>query len=246
MRTPVLRRSTRQAVAGRHVLPVLPALLVAGALLTACGDDDPEAASGGADTCAYVESGTAAAGQSEQPELPEAEPAYDGEVPVSFSTSIGDFGATLDASVAPCTVNSFASLAEQGYFDGTSCHRMTVMTGFEVLQCGDPTGSGSGGPGYTIPDELDGAPEAGADGSAVYPAGTLAMAKAQAPDSGGSQFFMVYGDTQLAPEYTVFGTVDDAGVAAIREAAAAGVTPVSGPQDGQPVTPIDLESVTLD
>lgn len=231
--------------AGQRLRVAVPLALCV-SLLSGCGDGGDDESGGEASgeaaeaTCSYVESGSGEA------EPPDPEPAYDDDVPVSFRTGIGDFSATLDAAVAPCTVNSFASLAEQGYFDGTSCHRMTVMTGFEVLQCGDPTGTGRGGPGYTIPDELDGAPEADASGYAVYPAGTLAMANTGQPDTGGSQFFLVYGDTQLAPDYTVFGTVDEAGVAAIRKAAAAGVTPVNGPQDGTPVTPVELESVTLD
>lgn len=231
--------------AGRRLRVAVP-LALSVSLLSGCGDGGDDESGGEASgeaaeaTCSYVESGSGEA------EPPDPEPAYDDDVPVSFRTGIGDFSATLDAAVAPCTVNSFASLAEQGYFDGTSCHRMTVMTGFEVLQCGDPTGTGRGGPGYTIPDELDGAPEADASGYAVYPAGTLAMANTGQPDTGGSQFFLVYGDTQLAPDYTVFGTVDEAGVAAVRKAAEAGVTPVNGPQDGTPVTPVELESVTLD
>lgn len=196
--------------------------------------DDTAAAPG---SCEYVEDGTGTA------DLPPAEPAYEGEVEVDFSTTIGDFTATLDASAAPCTVNSVASLVDQGYFDGTTCHRLTVTQNFEVLQCGDPTATGeagtggTGGPGYTIPDEYD--------GSEVYTAGTLAMARTAAPNSGGSQFFIVYGDTLLPAEYTVFGTIDQAGIDAISQAAQAGVTPVMGPEDGAPKEQIDLTRVTL-
>lgn len=217
--------------------------------LSACGEEDsgadeasdttsadptttaPGEGSGEAGACSYVEDGSGGA------ELPPGEPAYSDNVAVNFSTTIGDFSATLDAATAPCTVNSFASLAEQGYFDDTTCHRLTVTQGFEVLQCGDPTGTGTGGPGYTIPDEYD--------GSETYPAGTLAMANTGAPDSGGSQFFIVYGDTQLPPQYTVFGTVDAAGIKAITQAAKAGVEPQMGPEDGAPKTPIDLTTVSL-
>ncbi|HEX7354141.1 MAG TPA: peptidylprolyl isomerase, partial [Mycobacteriales bacterium] len=99
---------------------------------------------------------------------------------------------------APCTVNSFEFLASKHYFDNTTCHRLTT-SGIYVLQCGDPTGTGSGGPGYTIPDEnLTGA---------TYPAGTVAMANTGAAHSGGSQFFLVYKDTQLPPKYTPFGHI---------------------------------------
>ena len=94
------------------------------------------------------------------------------------------------------------SLAEQGYFDDTTCHRLTTQ-GIFVLQCGDPTATGGGGPGYSFEDELDGAEK--------YPAGTIAMANA-GPDTNGSQFFLVYEDTELPPSYTTFGTIDDAGL----------------------------------
>ena len=109
-----------------------------------------------------------------------------GTVGVTLHLTAGDVDLTLDRAKAPCTVNSFVSLAEQGYFDDTQCHRL-VDYGIFILQCGDPTATGTGGPGYTIPDELDPAP--------TYPAGTVAMAKRQPPDTGGSQFFLVWADT---------------------------------------------------
>ena len=91
-----------------------------------------------------------------------------------------------------------------------------------MLQCGDPTGTGTGGPGYTIPDELptDAGPSPRA-AAVTYPRGTVAMAKTAQPNSGGSQFFLVYADSTLPPDYTVFGTIDDAGLATI-DAIAAG------------------------
>ena len=78
-----------------------------------------------------------------------------GEVPATIATSAGDITMTLDAEAAPCTVDSFVSLADQGYFDDTTCHRLTTQ-GIFVLQCGDPTGTGTGGPGYSFADELAG------------------------------------------------------------------------------------------
>ncbi len=128
------------------------------------------------------------------------------------------------------------SLAEQSYFDATTCHRLTTE-GIFVLQCGDPTATGTGGPGYTIPDELS--------GEETYPAGTLAMAKTPYPDSGGSQFFIVYDETPLPPQYTVFGTVDAAGIKAVAEAASAGADDSNGPGDGAPKTAVDIEDVTV-
>ncbi|PWN03943.1 peptidylprolyl isomerase [Nocardioides silvaticus] len=239
--------------------PALAATALVLALgLAACGDDDPEdeasdnsstasettedptatgteseSDAGGATECEYVSDGTAS-----DVELPPATPTTSGEVEVSIETTIGQFDLTLDGDRTPCTTNSMVSLVEQGFYDGTTCHRMTVSQGFQVLQCGDPTGTGSGGPGYTIPAEYD--------GTETYPAGTLAMARAQDPDSGGSQFFICFGDTALGPEYTVFGTADQETVDAIAEAAEAGVTPVMGPEDGTPNTEITFETATLD
>lgn len=165
-------------------------------------------------------------------DAPDADPTVSGEVPVTIATSIGDLAVTLDADAAPCTVNSFVSLAEQGYFDGTSCHRLTTE-GIFVLQCGDPTGTGTGGPGYAFADELS--------GSETYPAGTLAMANA-GPDTNGSQFFVVYADTSLPPSYTVFGHLDGPSTEIVAEVAASGTE--SGAADGAPKTPVTLESVT--
>jgi len=143
---------------------------------------------------------------------------------------------TLDRKKAPCTVNSFVSLAGQGYFDGTSCHRLTTAGGLFVLQCGDPTGTGAGGPGYEFADEL-----AGITG---YPAGTIAMANA-GPGTNGSQFFIVYQDSQLPPNYTVFGTIDAAGLDVVKQIAAKGQDNSFGSAGGgKPNTPAVIKSVT--
>ncbi|MDK1473411.1 peptidylprolyl isomerase [Streptomyces sp. 549] len=130
---------------------------------------------------------------------------------MKLATTCGDIGIELDAENAPRTVNSFSFLAGEGFFDHTRCHRL-VEEGIYVLQCGDPTGTGQGGPGYSIPDEnLKAETVAGG----TYPAGTVAMANtynAQADegrDTGGSQFFLVYQDSPLPPDYTPFGTITE-------------------------------------
>jgi peptidyl-prolyl cis-trans isomerase B (cyclophilin B) len=149
---------------------------------------------------------------------------------------MGNFAATLDADTAPCTVNSFVSLAKQGYFDDTPCHRLTT-TNIYVLQCGDPTGTGTGGPGYTIPDEFFPTDK--------YGPGTLAMANKQGvQNSGGSQFFVVYQQTDLPPQYTVFGHIDAAGLKDVQKVAAKGTDNAFGQGDGHPRTPVKITKVT--
>lgn len=148
-------------------------------------------------------------------------------------------GITLDGAAAPQAASNFISLAQSGYYTGTPCHRLTTE-GLFVLQCGDPTGTGTGGPGYSF-GPLENVP---ADG--VYPAGTIAMARGQAEDSMGSQFFIVYQDTQLpAPGYTILGQVTSGLDQLVSQIVSAGVTPVNGPGDGSPVVPTTLTSVTV-
>jgi peptidyl-prolyl cis-trans isomerase B (cyclophilin B) len=160
-----------------------------------------------------------------------------GKDTVTLATSVGDLKLTLDRALAPCTVNSFVSLVGQKYFDNTVCHRMTTGQGLQVLQCGDPSGTGSGGPGYSFADEVF--------PTLKYGRGTLAMANS-GPNTNGSQFFVVYGDASvLNPAYTAFGTVDAASLAVIDKVARKGVrssTPGSG--DGKPVTPVTIKTGT--
>jgi peptidyl-prolyl cis-trans isomerase B (cyclophilin B) len=167
-------------------------------------------------------------------------------VSVSMVTTQGNIGLQLDNAKAPCTVNSFASLAGQNYFNDTPCHRLTTG-GLSVLQCGDPTGQGTGGPGYQFANEYP-TNQYQPDNPALqqpvlYPRGTLAMANA-GPNTNGSQFFLVYQDSQLPPGYTVFGKIDDTGLATLDKIAAAGVA--GGGPDGKPALDVQLKSVALD
>ncbi|MBD3544756.1 MULTISPECIES: peptidylprolyl isomerase [Streptomyces] len=163
---------------------------------------------------------------------------------LSLTTSQGDIGFSMDAAKTPQTVNSFKALADKGYFDGTKCHRLTTQ-GIFVLQCGDPKGDGTGGPGYNIPDEnLDALGKAGADGSVVYPPGTVAMANTGQPNSGGSQFFLVYKETKLPPTYTPFGTMDDASLKAVQKVGEAGVE--GGAGDGAPKKAVTVEKASVE
>ncbi|AOR35424.1 peptidylprolyl isomerase [Streptomyces fodineus] len=143
---------------------------------------------------------------------------------MKLATTCGDIDIALKTSAAPHTVNSFNFLAGQGFFDHSKCHRL-VTSGIYVLQCGDPTGTGMGGPGYTLPDEN--LKDKSLKGN-MYPAGTVAMANHYNPqtqqgrNSGSSQFFLVYQDSPLPPDYTPFGTVSDAGMKVLKKIAAAG------------------------
>jgi peptidyl-prolyl cis-trans isomerase B (cyclophilin B) len=176
-------------------------------------------------------------GKTGSADKPPATPDVEGKVAVTMTTSIGTLDATLDADHAPCTVNSFVSLARQGFFDKTPCHRLTVAPStIFVLQCGDPTGTGTGGPGYTIPDELT--------GKETYGPGTLAMANTGSPNTGGSQFFIVYKATPLPAQYTVFGQVKASDMKALVKVAAQGTDDAYGQGDGHPKVPVTLTSVS--
>jgi peptidyl-prolyl cis-trans isomerase B (cyclophilin B) len=172
-----------------------------------------------------------------------------GTVRVDVRTNQGSLPLTLDRATAPCTVQSFVHLARWKFYDRTTCHRLTTYPTLQVLQCGDPSGTGEGGPGYSYKDELpvDLAP-APTDPTGVrkiYPRGTLAMANA-GPDTNGSQFFLVYGNAYLRPNYTIFGTIGDPGLATLDKVAAAGVQPTPedpAPLDGPPVLRTDLKTV---
>ena len=192
-----------------------------------------DAASGETATCDYPADGQEAA---REVEAPAAEAPADGAVAATITTNFGDIGLTLDAATTPCTVNSFVSLAEQGFYDDTPCPRIGDQEGFGILQCGDPTGTGAGGAGYSFADELT--------GDETYPAGTLAMANA-GPDTNGSQFFLVFRDSQFPPSYTVFGTIDEAGLEVLEAIAAEGNDNSNPAGGGAPNKDVTIESVTV-
>ncbi|MET0758560.1 MAG: peptidylprolyl isomerase [Mycobacterium sp.] len=199
----------------------------------------------GAD-CQYPASSDPTSKQVNPPRTGEV-PTNPAQVSASMATNQGNIGLQLDNGKAPCTVNSFASLAQQGYFNDTPCHRLTTTEGLSVLQCGDPTGVGTGGPGYQFGNEYPTNQFKPDDPKlqepVVYPRGTLAMANA-GPGTNGSQFFLVYRDSQLPPNYTVFGTIDETGLATLDKIAVAGVA--GGGQDGKPATDVQVKSIQLD
>jgi cyclophilin family peptidyl-prolyl cis-trans isomerase len=209
--------------------------LAVGALLAACGDDTK------------TSSGAATGGSSEV--LPDGCAAADGSSakqdtftsypPVCIKpaqgyaativTNHGTLHITLRADLAPATVNSFVNLARAHFFDGTTCHR--AIQNF-VVQCGDPTATGQGGPGYEFQDELP---------TEAYQVGSIAMANA-GPNTNGSQFFIISGSNgaALEPNYSLFGQVDEADMGIVAD-----LDKLGNPQDGPPLEPIDITSITI-
>ncbi|RZS34336.1 peptidyl-prolyl cis-trans isomerase B (cyclophilin B) [Herbihabitans rhizosphaerae] len=160
-----------------------------------------------------------------------------GTATLTFKTAQGDLPLTLDKSLAPCTAQSMINLAKQGFFDGTSCHRLSTE-GLQMLQCGDPTGTGSGGPGYQFADEVF--PEL------KYGRGILAMANS-GPNTNGSQFFIVYGNAGLPAKYTAFGTIGEPGLKIVDDVARADHDHSldSGPGGGKPNKKLTFDSATV-
>jgi peptidyl-prolyl cis-trans isomerase B (cyclophilin B) len=186
-----------------------------------------------AHSCSYTKSGTAA----RTVNLPSSKPDYKATYQATIATNRGNIVIDLANSKATCTVNSFVSLAKQSYFNNTKCHRLTTSA-YYVLQCGDPTGTGEGGPGYEFGNEnLTGA---------KYTAGTVAMANtAGQANSNGSQFFFVYkNSTTLPASYTPFGTIKQ-GLPVIQAIAKAGSNNANGTGDGAPKESVVIKSVTI-
>jgi peptidyl-prolyl cis-trans isomerase B (cyclophilin B) len=220
-------------------LLALVAAALALALLGACGDDDDDGASettttaaGAAGECAEVETPAPKDVRFDKPE----QALSPGEKATAVvETSCGTFEIKLDTKNAPKTANSFAFLAEEGFYDGTAFHR--IVPGF-VIQGGDPTGSGSGGPGYSV----DEAPPA----DTSYLKGSVAMAKTavEPPGRSGSQFYVVTAaDAGLPPDYALLGQVVE-GIDVVEAIGDLG-DPASG-QEGAPTQPVTIESVTIE
>ena len=205
---------------------LLVLLVLAGTLaaVTGCGDDEGSSQASG---CEDVDTPEA---REESHEAPTEPLAADTTYTLTFTTNCGSFTVTLDQALAPNTTASLVALADKGYFDDTIFHR--VVPGF-VIQGGDPTQSGSGGPGYSTVD----APAA----DATYPVGTVAMAKTDAEPTGtaGSQFFVVTGTASaLTPDYAIVGAVTE-GMDTVERIDALGTG------DGPPSQAVVVESVTV-
>jgi len=197
-------------------------------LLGACASDDP------------TDPGSDSSAPGAESDAPSPDLAEDREWTGTMVIGGESVEISLDGEKAPQAVASFVTLAQDGFFDGVACHRLTTQ-GIYVLQCGDPSGDGTGGPGYSFgPVEND-----PADG--VYPAGTIAMARmGNDGDSNGSQFFLVYKESTIPADsaggYTVFGAVTG-GLDVVQSIAAGGVD--GGGADGAPATPAVIESIAV-
>jgi peptidyl-prolyl cis-trans isomerase B (cyclophilin B) len=183
--------------------------------------------------CTYTAHPPAARKVGTPPAKPDAKASYQ----ATIHTNRGNVVISLLNSKATCTVNSFVYLAGKNYFDNTGCPRLSTTGGLFMLQCGDPTGTGSGGPGYEFASEnLTGA---------TYPAGTLAMANTGAPGSNGSQFFLVYKNSTLPPSYTPFGTIVK-GLNIIQNVGSRGYgPPLNQAGGGKPKESVVIDSVTI-
>jgi peptidyl-prolyl cis-trans isomerase B (cyclophilin B) len=249
-----LQRRTQREARRRRLLMIgsivgtLAVVAIVIGFVVMTGDDDKTPKAGGGSTsaspspsssstsaapvaaypCTWKKSGTAAKKVNVPPTT---KPPRTGTVNVAVTTSQGAMTFTLNRAAAPCAVENFVSLAGQHYYDATPCHRLTSGT-LSVLQCGDPTGKGSGGPGYSFNDELT--------GKEKYTRGELAMANA-GPNTNGSQFFIVYKDSQLTANYTVFGSVSK-GLGVVDKVAAKGSNPAG---DGAPKLPVKLTKVSV-
>ena len=253
-REELARKRHRNVLAGLSVVAVLAIVGAIFAITSVAGNDDtsdaaasstsaapssaaptssaaaaPTTNADGTVSCTYTpdDSGSSAG-------TPPANVPGSGTTALTMATSAGDIGLTLDQANAPCASASFVNLAQTGFFAGTPCHRETASEGLKVLQCGDPTGQGTGGPGYSFPTQVT--------GSETYPRGTLAMANAGA-GTDGSQFFLVYADSQLPPSYTVVGTIDQAGLGVLDAIAAKGIA--GGSTDGAPAEPVTITAMTV-
>jgi peptidyl-prolyl cis-trans isomerase B (cyclophilin B) len=244
-------RATVSRAAGR---PLAAIVVAAAVLMSGCGQipspppapdppasslarlPEPSASRTGSDPgdiCEYSLSGDAA--------RPVTRPPTNG-VPTSGTISYllamtnGRVTITLDRTKAPCTVNSFVSLADQGYFDNTKCHRL-ADSGIFVLQCGDPTGTGNGGPGYEFANETD--------GTESYTEGVVAMANG-GPGTNGSQFFLVWADStslDRTPDFTIFGKMDKASRDVVASMAGEGQDGSNADGTGRPNNPCEIATV---
>ena len=218
---------------------------------SATASASPAAVTEPAQHCSYA---SASAGSVVKSSLPTASPDYKAAYTASINTNLGPITIDLANSKATCTVNSFVHLASDNFWNNSQCHRMSNSDGLFMLQCGDPTAKasqklscssttlGTGGPGYEFASEN--LPTAGSSGSVTYKAGTVAMANSGGATNG-SQFFLVFKNTTLGPDYTPFGTITS-GLDILQNVAKAGTScTFAGAGGGVPKDKVVIDSVRI-
>lgn len=247
--TAARKRRQLQAGIGAGVALLLVAAGTVWLVAALGGDDDTQSPSAGEVTCAWTEiPGDQRTPQTKDVGLPPTTPPSSGSQTMTFDTNLGPITAKMDLAAVPCTAASFGHLAEKKFFDNTKCHRL-VTEGLQVLQCGDPSATGdgwretdgTGGPGYRFPEE-----NLPKEKRPPYPAGVIAMANSGQPGSTGSQFFIVYGDSQLDANYTVVGTITE-GMDLVEQVGAAGHDDAFAQQagGGHPKKEVLIKSLTM-
>jgi peptidyl-prolyl cis-trans isomerase B (cyclophilin B) len=246
------KRRQRQAIIGS----ALAVVVIAGAavwIVAALGNDDdksstPAAAPPPAGTvaCTWIPEDGSTGSKVKDVGTPPANAPNVGKSTMTMDTNLGAIAATVDLSKAPCTGAAFTFLSSKKFWDNSKCHRL-VTEGIKVLQCGDPTATGkgwresdgSGGPSFRYAEE-----NLPTNAKPTYPKGTIAMAKTQQPSSTGSQFFIVYADTDLPADYTVLGTVTK-GLDIVEDVAKAGSDNANGKGDGHPKKEVTIKTLTM-
>jgi peptidyl-prolyl cis-trans isomerase B (cyclophilin B) len=245
------RRRRTQAAIGAAAAMVL---MIAGTiwLVRSLGDGNEKnkpAAAAGTTQCQWIEvPADQRTPTTKDVGLPPTQASTVGTETMTMNTNLGPITAKLDLSKVPCTAASFAHLAGKNFYNDSKCHRL-VTEGLKVLQCGDPSArgngyresDGTGGPTYRFAEE-----NLPVDKRPAYPEGVIAMAKTSAPNSTGSQFFIVFGDTELNPDYTVLGTVT-AGLDIVKKVAADGHDNAFAQQagGGHPKTELVIKSMSV-
>ena len=240
-RRAVLARKRRQRnivlAAGLSVLVVLGGIF----LITSLGNGADKAAATSTTSpntapgdCTFIPSAADAANVG----VPSSPAPTTGTVQLAVTTDRGDMTFTLDRALAPCAVQSMEFLATQGFYDNSICPRLVNQPAFGLLQCGDPSGTGPKGPGYAYAQEPP-------TGEVPYAKGVIAMANSGQPNSTGSEFFIMYVDTTLPPQYSVVGSVTS-GLDVVEKVAAAGNDGSfePSPGGGAPKLPITIKSMT--
>src|SRR4051794_36134671 len=245
------KRRQRQAIIGSALAVVVIAGVAVWIVAALGNDDDKKSADAAAPppgtvACTWIPEDGSTGSKVKDVGTPPANAPNVGTSTLTMDTNLGAITATVDLSKAPCTGEAFTFLASKKFWDNTKCHRLTTE-GIKVLQCGDPTATGkgwresdgSGGPSFRYAEE-----NLPTNAKPAYPKGTIAMAKTQQPSSTGSQFFIVYADTDLPADYTVLGTVTK-GLDIVEDVAKAGSDNANGKGDGHPKKEVTIKTLTM-